>query len=286
MAAKEKPREEETLRLNKVIAMRSRYSRREADRLIEEGRVNINRQKVTQAGITVPVDAPIYIDGKPLKPQPEGFTVIAYNKPKGELVTKKDPQGRKTIYHSLPSRFGHFIPVGRLDYASEGLLLLTDSAEVAEILMRSDLERVYNIKIDGFVTPPMEQAMNEGITLSDARAGGHEKSRVRSMEFAPFVAWRVEKNHPNYSRLKLVLSEGKNREIRRFFAHFDRVVLDLKRVSYGKVSLSALPEGKSRFLERSEYNWLHGFLSEARKKAKRKSSEKNDPQESLQNGAD
>ena len=282
MAKEYKPTEPEKVRINKVIASRSRFSRREADALVAEGRVNIHRQKVTEAGMMVEEDAPIYIDGRALKAKPENFTVIAYHKPKGELVTKKDPEGRKTIYHGLSSRFGHYIPVGRLDYASEGLLLLTDSAEVADILMRSELERVYNIKIDGFVTKAMELAMNEGLELSDARAGGHESSTIRAMSFAPFVAWRIEKNHPNYSRLKLVLSEGKNREIRRFFAHFERKVLDLKRVSYGKVSLSALPEGKSRFLDKSEYNWLHGFLSEARKAARIRSKKESYDQDDHQ----
>lgn len=250
----------EKVRLNKLIASRSRYSRREADRLILEGRVNIGRSKVIDPATSVLEDTEIFVDGKKLAPKSDEFTVIVYHKPKGELVTKRDPEGRRTIYESLPSRFAHFMPVGRLDYASEGLLLLSDSSEVVDKLMKSTLERVYNIKIDGFVTPSIENAMRDGLELDDATAGAHSKTEIVSMNFAPFVAWRVEKNHPKFSRLKVILTEGKNREIRRFFGHFKRVVLDLKRVSYGNITLSALPVGKTRFLDKKEYSWLHKFL--------------------------
>lgn len=256
----------EKIRLNKAIASRSKFSRREADRLIADGRVNIARKVITDLATMVYPDEEIFVDGKRLAPKSEEFTVIVYNKPKGELVTKRDPEGRRTIYDSLPSRFSHFMPVGRLDYASEGLLLLSDSSEVVDRLMTSNLERVYNIKIDGFVTPSIENAMSEGLDLEDATAGAHSKTEIVSMNFAPFVAWRVEKNHPKFSKLKVILTEGKNREIRRFFGHFKRVVLDLKRVSYGNISLNALPSGKTRFLDKKEYQWLHGFLKETNPK--------------------
>lgn len=255
-----KTQEGEKVRLNKAIASRSKYSRREADRLILEGRVNLGRTKIEDPATQVEPDADLFIDGKRLAQKAENYTVIIYHKPKGELVTKRDPEGRRTIYHGLSSRFAHFVPVGRLDFASEGLLLLTDSPEVADALMNSDEERIYNIKIDGPVTTEMEAAMNEGLELEDARAGGHEKSGIRAMSFAPFAGWRIEKNHPRYSRLKLALTEGKNREIRRFFAYFGRQVLDLKRVSFAKISLNALPVGKTRFLDKKEYDWLHEFL--------------------------
>lgn len=272
------PESVETIRLNKAIASRSKYSRREADRLILEGRVNLGRQKIIDPATTVAPDADLFIDGKRLAQKAENYTVIVYHKPRGELVTKRDPEGRKTIYQGLSSRFAHFVPVGRLDYASEGLLLLTDAPDVADKLMNSEEERVYNIKIDGPVTGEMEAAMGEGLTLDDARAGGHEKSDIRAMSFAPFIAWRIEKNHPRYSRLKLALTEGKNREIRRFFAHFGRQVLDLKRVSFGKISLNALPVGKTRFLDKKEYDWLHDFL----KHTQRSSRDKADAQKPLQ----
>jgi 23S rRNA pseudouridine2605 synthase len=143
-----------------------------------------------------------------------------YNKPKGELVTKNDPRGRKTIYDGLEKKYKHFIPIGRLDYATEGLLLLTDASKVATALMNSGLQRVYKVKIKGEITPEMEAGMMNGLELQDATAGGHELSNVTSMSFAPFIAYKIQKNERNYSILKIAIAEGKNREIRRFFAHF------------------------------------------------------------------
>jgi len=249
------------MRLNKFISHNTPYSRREADRLIQEGRVKIGHRVVTEPYYDVQPGDRVFIDGKPVK-QKRGYTVIVYNKPKGELVTKRDDRGRRTIYQSLPAKFRSFIPVGRLDFASEGLLLLTDSPKVAQALMESDLPRVYNVKIKGEVTPDMEKAMQEGLELKDAKAGGHEKSEISSMVFAPFFAYRIEKNAPTYSKLKVALTEGKNREIRRFFAHFGKDVVDLKRVEYGWIKLNALPTGKTRYLTKKEYAKLHDFLKE------------------------
>ena len=249
------------MRLNKYISHNTTYSRREADRLIQEGHVKVNRKVVTEPFYDVQDGDKVFLKGKLVKPKGE-YTVIVYNKPKGELVTKKDDRGRRTIYDSLPAKFKHFIPVGRLDFASEGLLLLTDSPKVAQALMEGDLPRVYNVKIKGEVTPQMEQAMREGLELADATAGGHEKSKIESMRFAPFFAYRIDKNAPTYSRLKVALREGKNREIRRFFAHFGKDVVDLKRVEYGWVKLNALPTGKTRYLTKDEYKKLKAYLKE------------------------
>ena len=265
------------MRLNKYISHNTTYSRREADKLIQEGQVKVNRQVVTEPFYDVQEGDKVFLKGKLIKPKEE-YTVIVYNKPKGELVTKKDDRGRRTIYDSLPGKFKHFIPVGRLDFASEGLLLLTDSPKVAQALMEGDLPRVYNVKIKGEVTPQMEQAMREGLELADATAGGHEKSQIRSMKFAPFFAYRIDKNSPTYSRLKVALTEGKNREIRRFFAHFGKDVVDLKRVEYGWVKLNALPTGKTRYLTKEEYKKLKAYLKEvdANDKAKNKSQIRDD----------
>ncbi len=249
------------MRLNKYISHNTPYSRREADRLIQEGYVKIGNKKVTEPFYDVQPGERVFLKGKPVK-QKKGYTVIVYNKPKGEIVSKKDDRGRKTIYDSLPAKYKGFIPVGRLDYASEGLLLLTDSPKVAEAMMRGDLPRVYNVKIKGEVTPDMEKAMLEGLELEDATAGAHSKSDIKSMSFAPFFAYRIEKNSPSYSKLKVAITEGKNRELRRFFSHFGKDVADLKRVEYGWIKLNALPTGKTRYLTKQEYDKLHRYLKE------------------------
>jgi 23S rRNA pseudouridine2605 synthase len=256
------------MRLNKFIAHYSTYSRREADRAIQDGYVRVNGEIEMNPATQVDEKGDVvYISGKQVSPQ-EKYTVIVYNKPKGELVTKSDPKGRRTIYDSLHKDFRHFIPVGRLDYASEGLLLLTDASHVATALMESDLERIYKIKIKGEVTPDMEDAMMNGIFLEDATAGAHSHSKIRSMEFKPFIGYKIQKNQPNYSILKVALSEGKNRELRRFFAHFGAEVADLKRLSFAEIELNNLPTGKTRYLTRSEYSALYKFLKEEKQRAK------------------
>jgi len=256
------------MRLNKYIAHNSTYSRRDADKAIQDGYVRVNGEiqenPATQVDEKLDV---VYISGKQVSPQ-EKYTVIVYNKPKGELVTKSDPKGRRTIYDTLSKEFKHYIPVGRLDYASEGVLLLTDASRVATALMESNLERRYKLKIKGEVSSEMEHAMLNGMFVDDATAGGHSHSKITSMEFKPFLGYQIQKNAHNYSILKVAISEGKNRELRRFFAHFGTEIADLKRISFAEVELNNLPTGKSRFLTRSEYSALFTFLKAEEKLAR------------------
>ena len=256
------------MRLNKYISHNTKYSRRDADKLIETGEVTLNKQVLKDFAYEVKPEDRIYIKGKPVKKrQSDEVTMVVYNKPKGVLVTKKDDRGRTTIYHKLPGKFRHFIPVGRLDYASEGLLLLTDSPEIAQVLMESGLDRTYNIKIDKPVTKEMMQAMQEGLVLDDASAGGHEKSKITSMEFAPFISFEIRGEGKNFTKLRVTIAEGKNRELRRFFAHFGAKVLDLKRVSFGGIELNNLPENKTRYFSRKEYDDLRGYMRYLKKDA-------------------
>lgn len=261
------------MRLNKYIAHHSSYSRREADKAIQDGYVRVDGEIQDNPATQVDEkEVDVYVSGKQVTPR-DKYTVIVYNKPKGELVTKMDPKGRRTIYDGLDKKYKHFIPVGRLDYATEGVLLLTDASRIASLLMNSGLERIYKVKIKGEVTPEMEAAMLNGMTLDDASAGGHSHSKVTSMTFAPFLGYKIQKNEHNYSVLKIAISEGQNREIRRFFAHFGTEVADLKRLSFAEVELNNLPTGKTRFLTRSEYSALFTF-SKAEKKLKRERGEK------------
>ncbi len=259
------------MRLNKYVAHYSTYSRREADETIQLGFVKVNGDVETNPARQVDEEQDeVRLKGRLLNPN-EKYTVIVYNKRKGELVTKKDPKGRKTIYDTMDYKFRHFIPVGRLDFASEGLLLLTDSSEVATRLMTSDVERVYKVKIKGAVTPAMEEAMKEGIHVENASKGAHKLSPITSMTFAPFSGYMIQKNRKDYSILKVAITEGQNRELRRFFAHFDCEVVDLKRISFGTISLDALPDGKTRYLTRKEYSDLRGFIK-AQKKLEKESN--------------
>ena len=247
------------MRLNKYIAHNTKYSRREADTLIEAGEVTLDKRPLKEFGYEVQEDDRIFVKDKAVKVSSD-LTIIVYNKPKGVLVTKKDDRGRATIYHKLSGKYRHFTPVGRLDYASEGLLLLTDDVEVATALMESGLDRTYNLKIDKPITKEMVDAMKEGLVLDDARAGAHEKSKIYAMEFAPFAHFEVRNEGKSFTKLRVTITEGKNRELRRFFAHFDAKVLDLKRVAFGGIELNNLPENKTRYFTRREYDDVHKFM--------------------------
>ncbi len=257
------------MRLNKYLSHNTKYSRREADELIRNGHVKIRGKVITDLSTRVEKGDKVYLKGRFVHPRNE-FTVLVYNKLKGELVTKKDDRGRKTIYDNLSKRYHHFIPIGRLDYASEGLVLLTDDPKVATALMTSNLERVYYLKIKGSVTEAMEEAMKHGLHADIATKGAHAKTDIVSMDFAPFLWYKVQKESGGYTKLKVAISEGKNRELRRFFGYFDADVMDLKRVEFGGISLD-IPPGKSRFLTKAEYHSLHTYLQGLKLEGNKKS---------------
>ena len=140
--------EEGKTRLNKFISHNSRFSRREADELIKAGKVSIDGKVIGDLATKVGFKTIVKVNGRTVKVDfTRASTVIVYNKLKGEIVSKNDPQGRKIIYDTIGKKFSHFIPIGRLDYASEGMLLLTDDPKIATAIMTSDLERVYKLKL-------------------------------------------------------------------------------------------------------------------------------------------
>jgi 23S rRNA pseudouridine2605 synthase len=115
----------------------------------------------------------------------------------------------------------------------------------------------------------MVEAMKNGLVLEDASKGAHEKSKITSMEFAPFSYFELRSQGKNYTKLRVAITEGKNREIRRFFGHFDANVLDLKRVAYGGIELNNLPTNKTRYFTRKEYDDLHKFIKAYKKEQKK-----------------
>lgn len=246
------------MRINKFISHNSKYSRREADELIKQGLVKINH-KIAKLSDSVKEDDKIFINGKKLHKKTQ-FSVIIYHKQKGEIVSKKDDRGRKTIYDSLPRQFNTWLSVGRLDFASEGLLLLTDSPVIADALMHSDLEREYYLKVKGVVDKNVIEAMQNGLEIQNETKGAHVKTKITSMRFAPFLDFEIFGSSGGFTKLKVIINEGKNRELRRFFGHFDLEVMDLKRVTFGALDLGVLKAGKYRYLENGEYDKLRDFL--------------------------
>ena len=255
------------MRLNKFIAHHTKYSRRDADKLIFDGKVKLNGVICTNPATNIEEGDKLKVNNI-LVTQKKNYTFIVYNKPKGELVTKRDDRGRKTIYHSLPTKLRGFRYVGRLDYASEGVLILGDAVDIVDILSNSDLPRVYKVKIKGNISPNIIDGMKRGIELNNKK-GAHKESKFNSLELQPFINFEIIKDSPTYSILKVSIAEGKNRELRRFFANFNREVVDLKRISYGWISLNNLKEEKWRYFNPDEYELLHDYLKMIKKQEKK-----------------
>ena len=235
----------EPQRLHKVLAQCGYGSLRGLEELIIAGRITVNRQPA-EVGQKVGPNDQIRINGElvRLRFAPPRPRVLLYHKPAGEIVTRADPEGRPTVFDKLP-RLGSakWIAVGRLDFNSEGLLLFTTSGELANRLMhpRYEVEREYAVRIVGRLTPDQERALLEGVPLDDgvarvssvADAGGEDEST----------------NH----WYKVVLPEGRNREVRRLFEALGLTVSRLIRTRYGVVALPPqLKRGQTQELERGE----------------------------------
>lgn len=238
----------ETEKLQKAIAETGFASRREAERLIEAGRVRVNGH-VAHLGQRVRPEDEISIDGRRLKrPKPDvGFTeVLIYHKPEGRVCTRKDEQGRPTIFEQLPRRHhGRWVSVGRLDLNTSGLLLVTNNGELANRLMhpRHEVEREYAVRILGELTEEDISQLKRGLQLEDGPA---RFERVR-----PVPGEQEGRNHWYH----VVIKEGRYREVRRLFEKLGYTVSRLIRVRYGDIRLPRdLPRGKTRALTWKQVN--------------------------------
>jgi 23S rRNA pseudouridine2605 synthase len=196
-------------------------SRREIETWIAAGRVTVNGA-VAKLGDRAGAQDVIAVDGKEVRQPGKGTArVLLYHKPVGELVTRRDPAGRKTVFDSLPS--GRWVAVGRLDFNTSGLLLLTDSGELANRLMhpRYELEREYLVRVQG--TPDLAK-LRQGVPLEDGPAA-----------FSSIAEEREGRGTNRWYRV--TLREGRNREVRRLFEAVSTRVSTLRRVRYGPVAL-------------------------------------------------
>lgn len=231
------------MRLQKWLAQAGLCSRREGERWIETGRVAVNGTVITRLGTKVMPGDTVAVDGTPVETSPPSRLVLAIYKPKGVICSRSDPQGRETIYDLLPPSPVRFNSVGRLDYLSEGILLLTNDGLLAHRLThpRNRIPRVYRVKVRGRATPELEKEVQAGVTLEDGPTGPID---ARLNQVAGANSWWT-----------VTLFEGRNRIIRRLFAHFDMDVARLLRISYGGIPLAPLEKGRWRPL--SEHEVLH-----------------------------
>ena len=235
-------------RLQKIIARAGLASRRQAEEWIAQGRVKVDGKVVRELGTRADSDsARIQVDGKPLK-QPRRHVYFLLHKPRGCVSTLSDPERRPTVMDFLPRLAERIYPVGRLDYHSEGLLLLTNDGEFANKILSSSsgIPKTYWVKVAG--TPPGSdlQKLREGITLDRRRT---LPARIRPL---PSVG-RKESANPWY---EVVLREGRQNQIRRMFARIGHPVRKLKRVRIGSVALGNLQPGEVRPLRPAEVRQL------------------------------
>lgn len=227
--------EEKKERIAKKIAAAGLCSRRDAEKWIEQGRIVVNGQKLLTPAFTVSNADEIVVDGKPLQAAPK-VRMWCYHKPAGLLTTAKDPMGRPTVFESLPKNMPRVVSVGRLDLNSEGLLLLTTSGEIARSLElpTRGWKRQYRVRIHGKITPDIIQKAAQGITF-------------KGIHYAPchIEIEPVQAGGQN-QWIKITLTEGKNREIRKMMESFSLQVSRLIRIAYGPFQLGNLPKGEVR----------------------------------------
>ena len=215
-------------RLQKVLADRGLGSRREIEGWIGAGRVTVNGRPAV-LGQRVARGDRVAVDGKPVRlhdAEPAAIRVVAYNKPEGEICSRRDPEGRPTVFAALPRRRdGRWIIVGRLDFNTTGLLLATDCGELANRLMHpgSAIEREYLVRVLGEVDAALLARLRSGVPLEDGIAAFDE---IREHEGEGSNRW-----------FSVVLREGRNREVRRLWESQGCKVSRLKRVRFGPVAL-------------------------------------------------
>ena len=234
-------------RLQKILAAAGVASRRKAEELISAGRVSVNGKTVSELGSKADAQQDtICVDGQPLR-GPERLVYLLVNKPKGYVTTVSDPEGRPTVMDLIGKRAERLYPVGRLDYASEGLLLMTNDGALALRLTKaaSHVPKTYHVKVSGRPSEQSLQRLRKGMTieLEDGRRVKTSAAEVRMLEDAA---------NPWY---EMVLIEGRNRQIRRMFHHVGHDVEKIKRVALGPLTLDVAP-GRYRELTRHEVERL------------------------------
>lgn len=230
-------------RLQKILSRAGVASRRQAEQMMAEGRVTVNGTAITELGSKADLDTDhIKVDGKLLH-GPKNLVYIALHKPPSYITSVSDPQGRQTVMDLLHRVKERVFPVGRLDYHSEGLLLLTNDGELANAIISASthLPKTYIVKVNGSLTPEQEQQFREGIPLEGRRTAPAHLKLVHRAE------------NPWY---EVRLIEGRKNQIRVMFKHFGRLVEKLKRVRIGPIELGPLKPGEYRFLRPEEVGKL------------------------------
>lgn len=236
--------EKTTVRLNRYIANAGVCSRREADKLIADGQIKVNKQVVTEMGYQVEPSDKVYFNGKLLRR--EELNYILLNKPKDHITTMDDPQGRKTVMDLVKNASKERIyPVGRLDRNTTGLLLFTNDGELAKKLSHPSyqIKKIYQVDLNKPITTDDFERIKEGVVLEDGKA----------------IVDEVAILSKDKQILGLEIHIGRNRIVRRIFEHLGYDVIRLDRVMFGSLTKKDLPRGKWRKLDEKEVLMLKKF---------------------------
>jgi 23S rRNA pseudouridine2605 synthase len=239
-------------RLQKILSQAGVASRRQAEKFMAEGRVSVNGTVVTELGSKADLACDhIKVDGRLIR-APKHQLYIALHKPNNTVTTVSDPQQRATVMELLHGVKERVYPVGRLDYHSEGLLLLTNDGELANAITSAatHLAKTYLVKANGGLSPDQEQKFREGVPLSGRRTMPAGLKLIHNAA------------NPWY---EVRLYEGRNNQIRLMFKHFGRLVEKLRRVRIGPVELGPLKPGEFRYLSAEEVQKLQRAVQAARK---------------------
>ncbi|MEK3881495.1 pseudouridine synthase [Paenibacillus sp. PL2-23] len=238
-------------RLQKILAQAGVASRRKCEELILSGVVEVNGEKVTTLGAKAdPAADVITVSGKPIRSEKKLYLMM--NKVKGVITSAKDPQGRKTVTDFLPGIKERVYPVGRLDYDTEGLLLLTNDGEFANLLTHPShhVPKTYLATVKGVPHGSALEQLQKGIQLEDGLTSPAE------------VEYHDVDTEKNEATITITIYEGRNRQVRRMFEAINHKVIRLKRIKFGDLGLQQLPRGKYRHLTPQEVQEL---LASARK---------------------
>ncbi|MNJ99824.1 Ribosomal large subunit pseudouridine synthase B [compost metagenome] len=229
------------VRLNKLIADAGLASRRHADRMIAEGEVTVNGKRVYELGVKVdPINDKILVGGKALR-KPTQKLYVVFHKPQGVLTTMEDPLGRPTVADYLGDVPARLFPVGRLDWDSEGLLLLTNDGDFANKVMHptAEVTKTYLVKIDGKPDPAKIDKLRKGVSIEGGRVSARHIEKIHKPG---------DNKSSKYEWYKIVITEGKNRQIRQMFSKIGMDVLKLQRVAIGRLRIGALRVGELMYL--------------------------------------
>jgi 23S rRNA pseudouridine2605 synthase len=218
-------------RIAKVLARAGLASRRDAEEMVTQGRVTVNGRLINSPALDVTANDVVAVDGKPLPPR-ERTRLFLYHKPKGLMTTHADPEGRPTVFDHLPEGLPRLISIGRLDFNTEGLLLLTNDGGLARVLELPDTGwlRRYRVRAHGEITQAQLDELKNGI-------------EVDGVKYGPIDA-TLERDQGSNVWLVFAIREGKNREVRNVMAHLGLEVNRLIRISYGPFQLGEIEEGK------------------------------------------